>query len=309
MHGTGLFVTLGALTGGGTIVLLDRTGLDAEAVWDAVERERVATLTLVGDVFARPLLAALDASPGRWDLSSLRAITSSGVVFSPETKRGLLGHLTSLSIVDTLGASEGLGPSNTVRASDTDIPPARFRISDRVRVVDEHTGRDVTPGTDEVGLVAMGGYLPIGYYKDREKTAATFKMLDGKRYSIPGDYATVDADGVVRLLGRGSASINTGGEKVYPEEVELVLRKHASVFDCVVLGVPHERFGEQVVALVQVTEGHHLDEAELKMWCRTKLAGYKTPRRFLIVDTIERSAAGKAPHAKLRAQAIDLLAQ
>jgi acyl-CoA synthetase (AMP-forming)/AMP-acid ligase II len=308
MHGTGLFVTLGALTGGGTIVLIDRTGLDPDTVWDTVERERVATLTLVGDVFARPLLAALDAQPGRWDLSSLRAITSSGVLFSPETKRGLLGHLVSLSIIDTLGASEGLGPSNTSSAADDDIAPARFRISDRIRVVDEHTGRDVTPGTDEVGVVAMGGHLPMGYYKDPEKTASTFKVLDGRRYSIPGDYATVDADGVVRLLGRGSASINTGGEKVYPDEVELVLRKHAGVFDCVVLGVPHERFGEQVVALVQVTDGHYLDEEELKMWCRTKLAGYKTPRRFLFVDTIERSAAGKAPHGKLREVALQLLA-
>jgi fatty-acyl-CoA synthase len=309
MHGTGLFVTLGALTGGGTVVLIDRAGLDPVAVWDAVEREHVATLTLVGDVFARPLLAALDANPTRWDLSSLRAITSSGVLFSPETKRGLLEHLTSLSIVDTLGASEGLGPSNTARATDRDIAPARFRISERIRVVDEHTGRDVMPGTDEVGIVAMGGHLPMGYYKDPEKTAATFKMLDGKRYSVPGDYATVDGDGVVRLLGRGSASINTGGEKVYPDEVELVLRKHASVFDCVVLGVPDERFGEKVVALVEVTDGHYLDEPELKMWCRTKLAGYKTPRRFLFVDTIERSAAGKAPHPKLRAYAIERLAE
>src|SRR5439155_15778307 len=123
----------------------------------------------------------------------------------------------------------------------------------------------------------------------------------------PGDYATVDVDGVVRLLGRGSASINTGGEKVFPEEVEVALRKHASIVDCVVVGVPDERFGERVVALVQVKEGHHLDEQELSMWCRRKLAGYKTPRRFLFVDAIDRSAAGKASHPKLRALAIDLL--
>jgi fatty-acyl-CoA synthase len=308
MHGTGLFVTLSVLTGGGTIVLVDRTGLDPEGVWDTVERERVATLTLVGDVFARPLLAALDAEPDRWDLGSLRAMTSSGVLFSPETKRGLLQHLPSLSIVDTLGASEGLGPSTTSRATDDAIAPARFRIGERVRVVDEYTGLDVTPGSDEIGIVAMGGHIPVGYYKDPEKSAATFKVLDGQRYSIPGDYATVDADGVVRLLGRGSASINTGGEKVYPEEVELVLREHRRVFDCVVLGVPDVRFGEQVVALVQVTVGDAVDEQELKSWCRTSLAGYKTPRRFLLVDAIERSAAGKAPLAKLRAFAIERLA-
>ncbi|MEX1009498.1 MAG: AMP-binding protein [Acidimicrobiia bacterium] len=304
MHGTGLNVALATLAGGGTVVLIDQPGLDAELVWDTVEREHVEMLTLVGDVFARPLLAALDSHPGRWDISGLRGITSSGVLFSPDTKRALLAHLSGLTIIDTLGASEGLGPSNTSRAGDATNEPARFRISERVHVFDEHTGRDVTPGSDEIGLVAMGGHLPIGYYNDPARTAATFRVIGGERYSIPGDYATVDVDGTVRLLGRGSASINTGGEKVYPEEVELVLRKHASVFDCVVLGVPDPRFGEKVVALIQVTEGHYLDEAELAAWGRTKLAGYKAPRRFLFVDTIERSAAGKAPHQKLRALAI-----
>jgi fatty-acyl-CoA synthase len=309
MHATGLNVSLATLAGGGTVVLIDRPGLDPELVWDTVERERVENLTLVGDVFARPLLAALDANPGRWDTSSLRGITSSGVLFSPETKRGLLAHLAGIGIVDTLGASEGLGPSNTARADDEMIEPARFRISGRVRVIDERTSRDVTPGTDEIGVVAMGGHLPIGYYKDPERTAATWRVIDGRRYSIPGDYATVDADGTVRLLGRGSASINTGGEKVYPDEVEVVLRKHPGVFDCVVLGVPDERFGEQVVALVQVAEGHYLDEAEVRAWCRRKLAGYKMPRRVLFVDAIERSAAGKAPHQKLRAFAIEQLGE
>ncbi len=133
-------------------------------------------------------------------------------------------------------------------------------------------------------------------------------MFDGVRYSVPGDYATVDADGTVKLLGRGSACINTGGEKVYPEEVEAELRKHASVFDCVVVGVPDRRFGEQVVALVQVTDNHYLDEAEMAAWCRAHLAGYKTPRRFLFVDSLQRSAAGKAHHHELRALAIELLA-
>ena len=174
-------------------------------------------------------------------------------------------------------------------------------MNDRIRVIDEETGRDVAPGTDEVGLVAMGGRIPVGYFKDAEKSAATFRVFDGVRYSVPGDYATVDADGTVKLLGRGSASINTGGEKVYPEEVEAELRKHPSVFDCVVVGVPDERFGEMVVALVQVTDSHYLDEAELAAWCRAKVAGYKTPRRFLFVDSLRRSAAGKAaPHGAPR---------
>jgi len=136
---------------------------------------------------------------------------------------------------------------------------------------------------------------------------ATFKLVDGQRYSVPGDYATVDADGTIRLLGRGSACVNTGGEKVYPEEVELALRKHPSVFDCVVIGMPDDRFGERVVALVQVTENHYLDAEELTAWCRIRLAGYKTPRSFLFVDSLERSAAGKANYARLREIAAGLL--
>jgi acyl-CoA synthetase (AMP-forming)/AMP-acid ligase II len=308
MHGTGLFAALAALAGGGTVVLVDRQGLDAEVIWDTVAREHVEVLTIVGDVFARPLLDMLDAHPDRWDLTPLRAITSSGVLFSPAVKRGLLGHLPALTIVDSLGASEGLGPRNAARADDETIAPARFSVNDRIRVVDEDTGRDVVPGSDGVGLVAMGGRIPLGYFKDPERSATTFRVFDGVRYSVPGDYATVDANGTVRLLGRGSACINTGGEKVYPEEVEAELHRHPGVFDCVVVGVPHERFGEQVVALVQVTDGDSLEEAELTAWCRDRLAGYKVPRRFLLVDSLERSAAGKAHHRELRARAERLLA-
>jgi fatty-acyl-CoA synthase len=307
MHGTGLMTTLATLAGGGTIVLLDHQGLDAELVWDTAEREQVQTITIVGDVFARPLLEALVRHPGRWDLSRLRGITSSGVLFSPDVKHALLRELPGLTIVDTLGASEGMGPSNASTAADTEIAAARFRVSDRIAVLDETTGKPVAPGSDEIGLVAMGGNIPVGYYNDPVKTASTFRVFDGKRYSVPGDYATVDADGTVRLLGRGSACINTGGEKVYPDEVEVVLRKHASVFDCAVVGVPDPRFGERVVAIVQVAENHSLDAPELTAWCRPKLDGYKIPREWLFVDTLDRSAAGKADHTKLRALAMERL--
>jgi fatty-acyl-CoA synthase len=309
MHGTGLFATIAALAGGATIVLVDQQGLDAEAIWDAVAREQVQTLTIVGDVFARPLLDALRAQPDRWDLSSLRAITSSGVLFSPDVKRGLLDQLSGLTIVDALGASEGLGPRQAARVGDAELPAARFSVNDRIRVVDEATGRDVVAGSGEIGLLAMGGRIPLGYFGDPEKTAATFRTIDGVRYSVPGDYATVESDGTVRLLGRGSACINTGGEKVYPEEVEAELREHPSVFDCVVVGVPDDRYGERVVALVQVTDGQRLDEGEMTAWCRTRMAGYKSPRRFLVVDTLGRSAAGKAHHEQLRALAQQLLAE
>jgi 3-oxocholest-4-en-26-oate---CoA ligase len=304
MHGTGLMTTLATLAGAGTVVLLDLKGLDPELVWDAVAREQVAALTIVGDVFARPLLDALHAHPGRWDLSSLRAIVSSGVLFSPEVKRGLLDELPGATIIDTLGASEGLGPSNASTAGDDAIAPARFTVNDRVFVLDEHTGRPVTPGSDEVGIVAMGGNIPLGYYNDPEKTRATFRVVDGTRYSVPGDYATVAADGTVQLLGRGSACINTGGEKVYPEEVELVLREHAEVFDCAVVGVPDPRFGEKVVGIVQVAEGRHVDADDLGAWCRRRLAGYKLPREWVLVDALPRSPAGKADHPKLRALAM-----
>jgi fatty-acyl-CoA synthase len=253
------------------------------------------------------LLDALRAHPERWDLTSLRSITSSGVLFSPDVKRGLLDFVPGVTIVDSLGASEGLGPRQSARAGDRTISSARFTVNDRVRVVDEQTGRDVTPGSDEVGLLAMGGRIPVGYFKDPEKTAATFRTIDGRRYSVPGDYATVEPDGTVKLLGRGSACINTGGEKVYPEEVEAELRKHPSIFDCVVVGVPDARYGERVVALVQVAAGHYLDEAELQAWCRARMAGYKSPRRFLFVESLRRSAAGKAQHRELRALAIELL--
>jgi len=307
MHGTGLFIALSTLSGAGTVVLVDTPGLDADRLWSEVDRNDVAVLTIVGDVFARPLLAALDAVPGRFDLSSLRAITSSGVTWSPETKAGLLRHLPDVRLIDSLGASEGL-ISRSEATAGAEIRPARFAVNERVRVLDERTGRPVTPGSDEVGLVAVTGPLPLGYYKDEQKSAATFCTYDGVRYSIPGDYATVDADGTIRLLGRGSACINTGGEKVYPEEVELLLREHPDVGDCLVVGVPDERYGEIVVALVVAAPGHDVDEATIDAFCRGRLSGYKRPKRFFVIDALARSAAGKADYRAARALASELVA-
>ncbi|HEU5302391.1 MAG TPA: AMP-binding protein [Acidimicrobiia bacterium] len=301
MHGTGLFIALSTLSGGGTVVLVDRVGLDAELLWDEVVTHDVAVLTIVGDVFARPLLDALEQHPDRWDLGALRAITSSGVTWSPDVKAGLLRHLPHVTLIDSLGASEGM---MTRTASDvhSEIKPARFAVNDRVTVLSEETGTPVVPGSDEVGVVAVTGPIPLGYHGDEEKTAATFRVVDGIRYSIPGDYATVDSDGTICLLGRGSACINTGGEKVYPEEVELLLREHAEIVDCLVVGVPDERFGEQVVALVVATPGLDADElsADIVEWCRGRLSGYKRPRHVVLLDTLGRSAAGKADYRRLR---------
>jgi fatty-acyl-CoA synthase len=307
MHGTGLFITLSTLAEGGTVVLIDRVGLDASLIWGEVELNGVQVLTIVGDVFARPLLAALEAEPTRWDLSGLRAITSSGVTWSPEVKRALLDHLPTVTLLDSLGASEGLMSRSASKAGDEKIAAARFAVNDRVKVVTKEGG-EVAWGTEEVGMVAVGGRIPLGYYKDPEKTAETFRVVDGVRYSIPGDYATVDADGTIRLLGRGSATVNSGGEKIYPEEVELTLRKNKGVFDCVVVGIPDARFGETVVALVQVTDGYYTDEIELKAFCKSRgLANYKVPRRILFTDTLRRAPNGKADYKLLREMAADLL--
>jgi fatty-acyl-CoA synthase len=299
MHGTGLFITLSTLSGGGKVVLLDTLRLDPDAVWAAIERERVQVLTIVGDAFARPLLTALETGAiEKYDLSSLRAITSSGVTWSPETKRGLLSHLPGVTLIDSLGASEGIMTRTETRASD-DIAPARFKASDRLVVVTDE-GEVAQPGDGRIGMLGVGGPIPLGYYKDETKTDATFRTVNGRRYSIPGDYATVEDDGTIRLLGRGSACINTGGEKVYPEEVELALRAHPDVFDCVVVGVPDDRWGEMVVALLQMRDGVAIDDTALAAHARTTLAGYKVPKRFVALDSLQRSPAGKADYKLLR---------
>ncbi len=301
MHGTGLFITLSTLCGGGTVVLIDEMGLDVDRIWNEVERNQVAVVTIVGDVFARPLLDALNREPDRWSLSSLRAITSSGVTWSPEVKRGLLDHLPNITLLDSLGASEGLMSRSAAKASDADIPPARFAVNERVKVLTDD-GEEVTPGSDEVGMVGVGGRIPLGYYKDPEKTAKTFRTVNGVRYSIPGDFATVDADGTIRLLGRGSATVNTGGEKVYPEEVELVVREHPAVLDCVVIGVPDPRFGEAVVAMV--VANRELGQADVRDHCHGRgLAGYKIPRQVLTLESMQRAPNGKADYKLLRSLA------
>jgi fatty-acyl-CoA synthase len=305
MHGTGLFITLSTLSGGGTVVLIDRPGLEPHEVWSAVERDSVQVLTIVGDAFARPLLAALDEEPDRWNLDSLRAITSSGVTWSPETKRGLLVHLPRVTLLDSLGASEGLMTRNETSAG-SDIRPARFAVNDRLKVI-MADGAEVQPGSEEKGMLAVGGRIPLGYHNDPEKTDETFREIGGVRYSLPGDWASVDADGTIRLLGRGSACINTGGEKVYPEEIELVLRSHPAVFDCVVVGVPDERLGEMVVALIEPTTEDVFDETELRTFCRSRTAGYKTPKRVVSVESLNRSASGKADYKVLREVAAKLV--
>jgi acyl-CoA synthetase (AMP-forming)/AMP-acid ligase II len=306
MHGTGLFNAMTALLNGGSLVTMPGRHFDPVELLDTVERERVKSVTIVGDAFAKPILHALDAEPDRWDISSLRVMLSSGVMWSKETKDGLLRHNARLILVDALGSSEAIGMASSTMTADGAAESATFRLSPHTRVLTD-TGVDVTPGSGERGIVAMRGAMPIGYYKDPDKSAATFRVIDGVRYTIPGDYATVDADGTVRLLGRGSQCINTGGEKVYPEEVEEVLKLHPSVADAAVVGVPDERFGEAITALVEPSRGVAIDEPTLVAHVKDRLAAFKAPKRVIEVESVNRAPNGKLDYKQLTSVAVAAL--
>ncbi|MEM9517328.1 MAG: AMP-binding protein [Actinomycetota bacterium] len=318
MHGTGLFNAISNLIVGGSVTTLEERHFDAAVFLDAVEHYGINSTSIVGDAFAKPILRALDAAPDRWDVSSLRVIVSSGVMWSKATKDGLLRHNQRLIMVDSLGSSEAIGmATNTTRGEETGggsgggddgeetahNDTATFQLSDNTKVITDD-GTEVLPGSGQVGRVAQRGRVPVGYYKDAEKTAATFVTIDGHRYSIPGDYASVDADGTVHLLGRGSQCINTGGEKVYPEEVEECLKLDAAVADAAVVGVPDERWGEAIVALVELHAGAALDEAALIDHVKGRLARYKAPKRIHEVTTIGRAANGKLDYRSLRDNAL-----
>ncbi len=304
MHGTGLFTAMIALNTGGTVVTLDSRHFDPHSLWAAAERHRVQALAIVGDAFARPLLAALEER--RYDLSELKEIISSGVMWSPEVKAGLLRHLPQLKLIDTFGASEATGFGTTITTAGGVVHRARFKIGKNVKVFTPD-GEEVRPGSSQVGFIARCGPIPLGYYKDPEKTAATFRVIDGIRYAIPGDYCRVDADGTIHLLGRGSVCINTGGEKVYPEEVEETIKLHPAVKDAAVVGVPDERWGEAVTALVEPKRDCSPGEAEIRAFVRSHLAGFKAPKHVLFVNKIGRSPSGKIDYKGLRALAIERL--
>lgn len=304
MHGTGAFASLGLLSVGGSLVLLRSRTFDPIGLLDAIEQAEVNMVALVGDAFAKPILRALDESPGRWDLSSLLGIVSSGVMWSEDTKQGLLAHRPEMMLIDAFSSSEALNMGQSIAGSGQSAKTATFQLGENSIVVGDD-GRPITPGSGEIGRLAVGGRQPLGYYKDEEKSAKTFITVDGKRYSCPGDYATVAADGTISILGRGSVCINTGGEKVYPEEVEEVLKTHAAVADAVAVGVPHERFGEAVAAVIEPHPGNTVDQATLIDHVRANLAAYKAPRKVVMVDTIGRAPNGKVDYSRLRAVAAE----
>ena len=293
MHGAALWVALMAMFGGSTLVLTSQRKMDPHAIWTTVEREGVMAITIVGDAMARPLIEALDDEGAAYDLSGMYVIGSGGAMLSPAVKEKIAARLPNVIVSDSIGASE-TGFQGTFAGADDQGRP-RFMMGDHTTVLDDDN-MPVTPGDGVVGRLARGGYVPIGYYKDPEKTAAVFAEAGGKRWVLPGDMAMVEADGLITLLGRGSVSINTGGEKVFPEEVENALKSHADVFDVVVVGVPDERWGERVVAVVKARPGAAPTAADLADHAREHIAGYKVPREVHLVDEVVRSPSGKADY-------------
>lgn len=295
MHGTGMW--LGAMTPlvqGGSCVTISKLGLDAHRLWGEVENHGVSHIVIVGDAFARPMLEALreaETSGRMYDLSSLKQINSSGVMWSQEVKTALL-EFHDMRLVDTMGSSEGGMGSSVSQRGDAAIT-ARFQLQKGVKVLADD-GTEVRPGSGAVGKLATPGLVPLGYYKDPVKSAETFVEIEGKRYSVPGDYARVEPDGSIILLGRGSNCINTAGEKVYPEEVEEAIKKHDDIVDCLVVGVSDERFGQRIVAVA--ASSATLEEETLIDFAHTHLAGYKVPKTIVFVDGVRRAPNGKADY-------------
>ena len=297
MHGTGMWLACFVhMSLGGAVVLTPKLGLDPDLIWSLVERHRVTDIVIVGDAFAKPMLAALDAAAergGPYDISSVKQIMSSGVMWSAETKQGLLRH-HDMVLADMMGSTEG-GMGGSFTSRDAPTQTASFVLNEGVKVFNEDD-EEVQPGSGEMGLVATSGMVPLGYYKDPVKSAATFREVDGVRYSFPGDFAAVEADGSIRLLGRGSVCINTAGEKVFPEEVEEAVKRHPEIADCLVVGVPDERFGERVVAVASYDGKPGAGEGEIIEFARGHLAGYKLPRRIVFVDRVRQAPNGKADY-------------
>ncbi|MFK8025672.1 MAG: AMP-binding protein [Ilumatobacter sp.] len=305
MHGTGCW--LGwfiPMVGGAHIVTLTSRSLDAHEVWSTVERHAVNGLTIVGDSFAKPLLRALDeGSPGdgTYDTSSIRMINSSGVMWTTEVKDQLIDRVEQAVLMDAMGSTEGsMGVQIAMKGVPTET--ARFDKSPDAKVFDDDD-REVVPGSGQIGRVAAGGNVPLGYFKDPDKSARTFRVIDGVSYSFPGDLATVEADGSLVLLGRGSQVINTGGEKVFPEEVEEAVKRVDGVVDCLVVGIDDEKFGQAVTAVASLSEGADVDQAAVIASVKSELAGYKAPKTVVFVADVPRAPNGKADYKTARALA------
>jgi fatty-acyl-CoA synthase len=297
MHGTSGISALTTHMTGGALITLQERSFSGDALFRCVERHRATHLTIVGDAFSRPMLEALEAAGKRgeeYDLSSIFLILSSGVMWSAPIKQALLHYNPRMRLMDSLGSSEGVGFAAKLESDPRQATTARFSLGEFTKVINDE-GREVVPGSGERGRLALGGPLPIGYYKDPKKSEETWPTIDGRRYSIPGDFATVESDGTITLLGRGSVCINSGGEKIYPEEVEEALKLHDGVADCNVVGIADERWGQAITAIVQLTDPT-LDDAELIQSVKQTLAGYKAPKHIIRVERMHRHANGKSDY-------------
>jgi fatty-acyl-CoA synthase len=304
MHGAAHWAAFTAWALGATIVVQSQPRrLDPDDIWSTVERERVTAMTIVGDAFGRPLLDQLERR--RYDLDSLRLISSGGAILSAALKQEFLARLPGIRLLDALGSSEsGSQASQSSRAGGR-ATTGDFEMAPDNVVLREDLSGEVAPGTGEIGWLARAGHVPLGYLGDPDKTARTFPVIGGVRFAVPGDRACLEQGGRLRLLGRDSVTINTGGEKVFAEEVEHALKHHPAVYDAVVVGTPHERFGQQVTALVRLRAGEAPAVEPLLAVARGHLASYKLPRRFVFVDEIVRSPSGKADYRWARARALE----
>jgi acyl-CoA synthetase (AMP-forming)/AMP-acid ligase II len=293
IHGNAQWATLMGLFGGDTIVLL--TQFDPVEVWKAVERRKVNVIVLIGDAMARPMMDAFKA--GSYDTSSVFAVSSSAALFSQAVKDEYLKELPNTVITDAIGSSETgfMGIGMITKESEKGIGGPRVSAGVDTIVIDDD-GKPIPAGDERIGRLGRGGHIPLGYYKDEEKTKRLFVEVDGKRYTVPGDFARHEADGTITLLGRGNTCVNTGGEKVFPEEVEAALMSHPDVFDVLVVGVPDERMGQRVAAVIEPRPGTNPSFDELTEHVRREIAGYKVPKSIWLVDKVQRLATGKADY-------------
>jgi 3-oxocholest-4-en-26-oate---CoA ligase len=293
IHGNAQWAALAALFGGDTVVLLPQ--FDGHATWQAIERRKVNVVVLIGDAMARPIIEAF--AEKQYDPSSVFAVSSSAALFSQSVKNQYLDLLPNTVITDAIGSSETgfMGMGMITKDSEQGVGGPRVKPNSHSIVIDEYD-KPIPPGSNEIGRLARGGYIPQGYYKDPEKTARLFAEVDGKRFTVPGDFARHEADGTITLLGRGNTCVNTGGEKVFPEEVEESLMSHPDVFDVLVIGVPDERLGQRVAAVVELRPGTSPSFDALSDHVRKEIAGYKVPKSMWFVDRVHRLATGKADY-------------
>ncbi|EGD55433.1 acyl-CoA synthetase [Gordonia neofelifaecis] len=289
IHGGSQWAVFQSLFAGGKAVVYP--DFDAASVWQAVQRHGVNVVFITGDAMGRPMIEELEA--GDYDTSTVVSVASSAALFSPSVKDRYLDRLPNAVIVDAIGSSEtGFGGMGMAVKGQSRVGAPTVKADPSTHVLADD-GRLLEAGSGEVGRLARSGHIPLRYHNDPAKSAETFVVYDGVRYSMPGDFATIEADGTITMLGRGSMSINTGGEKVFPEEVEAALKAHPDVFDAVVVGVADDRFGQRVAAVVQPRNGHRPALEALNTVVRAELAGYKCPRSVWFVDELKRSPAGK----------------